>query len=134
MSVMRGHEEIFQVVRHEILSGKFDADKRFPSESALAERFGCLRPTISRVTLDLEREGLIITRLRETLHKIGGGAEKMRLAGFDDVTAAAEAGITTVRQPLDDLASTALQTLISRISSPELPPRTILLHAPLVVR
>ena len=354
MSVMRGHEEIFQVVRHEILSGKFDADKRLPSESALAERFGCSRPTISRVTLDLKREGLIATRkgapsmvtryalnatgalglvvpgesyteifkpiisslsrmveqagwdliqgeiksekpsvrarearrlayrfskehvagvffhplelianatraneeaisyfenagiavvlldfdillppgrsrydmvgidnlsaglavgrhllgkgakriafnmrahaaatvmirmtgvmeavvesgrewsrrnvlvadpgnvravsrflnsfrpdaivawndvgavhLRETLHKIGGGAEKIRLAGFDDVAAAEEAGITTVRQPLGDLASTALQTLISRIKSPELPPRTILLHAPLIVR
>ena len=59
---MRGHDEIFRTVRHEILAGKYDADKRFPSESALAERFGCSRPTISRVTLDLKREGLIVTR------------------------------------------------------------------------
>ena len=73
-------------------------------------------------------------RLRETLFRIGGGAEKIRLAGFDDVAVAEAAGITTVRQPLDDLASTALQTLCSRIKSPELPPRTILLHAPLIVR
>ena len=73
-------------------------------------------------------------RLRETLFRIGGGAEKIRLAGFDDVAVAEKAGITTVRQPLDDLASTALQTLISRIKSPDLPPRTIMLHAPLIVR
>ena len=351
---MSGHAEIFSALQHEILAGKFDSDKRLPSESALAERFGCSRPTISRVTLDLKREGLIITRkgapsmvtpyalnatgalglvvpgesyteifkpiiyalsklaehagwdliqgeiksdkpsvrarearrlayqfskehvagvffhplelikdatranmevisfferadiavvlldfdillppersrydmvgidnlaaglavgrhllrhgakrlafnmrahaaatitkrmtgvmaavveagrewshrnvlvadprnvravsrflnsfrpdaivagndvtavrLLETLRQIGGGAEKIRLAGFDDVAIAEQAGITTVRQPLDDLASTALQTLISRIKSPELPPRTILLHAPLVVR
>ena len=73
-------------------------------------------------------------RLRETLFRIGDGVEKIRLAGFDDVAVAEAAGITTVRQPLDDLASTALQTLCSRIKSPELPPRTILLHAPLIVR
>ena len=351
---MKGHDEIFSAVRHEILAGKYDADRRFPSESALAKRFGCSRPTISRVTLDLKREGLIITRkgapsmvtryalnatgalglvvpgesyteifkpiikslakmvehagwdliqgeiksdkpsvrarearrlayqfskehvagvffhplelfahatkaneeaisyferagiavvlldfdillppersrydmvgidnlsaglavgrhllrtgakriafnmrahaaatitkrmmgvmaavvesgqewslrnvlvadpgntravlrflndfrpdaivawndigavrLREALLKIGGGAERIRIVGFDDVAVAEKAGFTTVRQPLDDLASTALQTIISRIKSPELPPRTIMLHAPLVIR
>lgn len=59
---MTGHKEVFEALRHEILAGKYDVDKRLPSEAALARRFGVSRPTISRVTLDLKREGLITTR------------------------------------------------------------------------
>ncbi len=72
--------------------------------------------------------------LRSTLARIGGGAEKIRLVGFDDVDVAGRLGITSVRQPLDAIAETALQTLVSRIKAPTLPPRTILLDAELVVR
>ena len=56
-----GHGEIFEIIRREILSGKFDETRKLPSESSLAMRFNVSRPTISRVTLDLKREGLIIT-------------------------------------------------------------------------
>lgn len=73
-------------------------------------------------------------RLGETLRGIGGSAAEIRLAGFDDVECARRAGLTTVRQPLDDIAAGALQVLASRIKSPDLPPRRISLHAPLVVR
>lgn len=72
--------------------------------------------------------------LGETLAKIGHGAEKIRLVGFDDVEVAARLGLTTVRQPLDAIAEVAMQTLVSRIKTPDLPPRTILLDAELVVR
>ncbi|MBQ6330764.1 MAG: substrate-binding domain-containing protein, partial [Kiritimatiellae bacterium] len=72
--------------------------------------------------------------LRETLAKIGNGAERIRLVGFDDVEVAARLGMTSVRQPLDAIADTSLQTLASRIKTPTLPPRTILLDAELVVR
>lgn len=72
--------------------------------------------------------------LGETLSNIGGGAEKIRLVGFDDVEVAAKLGLTTMRQPLDAIAEVAMQTLVSRIKSPGLPPRTILLDAELVVR
>ena len=72
--------------------------------------------------------------LGRTLAKIGHGAERIRLVGFDDVEIAAQLGLTTVRQPLDAIAETALQTLASRIKTPTLPPRTILLDAELVVR
>jgi len=77
---------------------------------------------------------LAAIRLQETLRKIGGAAAHLRLAGFDDVAAAEKAGLTTMRQPLDDIAAVAFQTLISRINSPGLPPRTILLPATLVAR
>ena len=59
---MKGHREIFEALRREILAGKYDSDKHLPSESALSQRFGVSRPTISRVTLDLKREGLVTTR------------------------------------------------------------------------
>ena len=72
-------------------------------------------------------------RLKETLAAIKKGGD-IRLAGFDDVAVAARIGLTTCRQPLGDLAHVALQTLLQRIRSPRLPPRTILLPAPLVAR
>lgn len=72
--------------------------------------------------------------LGKTLAKMGGGAENIRLVGFDDVEVASRIGIMSVRQPLDEIAYTALQTLVSRIKTPSLPPRTILLNAELVVR
>ncbi|MBR5548453.1 MAG: GntR family transcriptional regulator [Kiritimatiellae bacterium] len=72
--------------------------------------------------------------LGKTLARIGGGAEKIRLAGFDDVEVAAKLGLTTVRQPLDAIAEVAMQTLVSRIKTPDLSPRTILLDAEIVVR
>ena len=59
---MKGHKEVFEALRREILAGKYDANRRLPSEMELSRRFGVSRPTISRVTLDLKREGLIVTR------------------------------------------------------------------------
>ena len=47
---------------------------------------------------------------------------------------AAKHNITSARQPLDAIAEVAMQTLVSRIKTPDLPPRTILLDAELVVR
>ena len=66
--------------------------------------------------------------------RVRHGVEKIRLVGFDDVEVAAKMGLTTVRQPLDAIAEAAMQTLVSRIKTPDLPPRTILLDAELVVR
>lgn len=76
---------------------------------------------------------LAATRLKHTLERVGGGAAMIRLAGFDDVAAAESLGLVTVRQPCEALAEVALQTLLSRIHTPRMPVRTILLAAPLVV-
>lgn len=59
---MNRHTAIFDALRREILAGKFDGADRLPSESQLARRFGVSRPTVSRVMLDLKRDGLIVTR------------------------------------------------------------------------
>jgi len=58
------------------------------------------------------------------------------LAGFDDVRLAGEMkpGLTTIHQPCFEIATTAFRTLLERMKNPGLPPRQILLEAPLVIR
>ena len=76
-------------------------------------------------------------KLMETLKSLNVRIpEDVMVAGFDDVKLAAECnpGLTTIHQPCFELASAAFQTLIGRIENPDLPPREILLDAPLVVR
>ena len=75
--------------------------------------------------------------LAKTLAKIGMRVpEYVMLAGFDDVKLAREMGpgLTTVRQPCSQLASTAFRALLERIKNRKHPPREILLDATLVVR
>jgi len=76
-------------------------------------------------------------RLLKTLKKLKVRVpEDVMVTGFDDVKLAGEAkpALTTIRQPCFDLATTAFQVLLERIGNPGLPPRQILLDAPLVVR
>ncbi len=58
------------------------------------------------------------------------------LSGFDDIPAAATSNspLTTMAQPVDEIASVAFHTLASRIKSPQLPPRKTLLRCRLVPR
>lgn len=62
--------------------------------------------------------------------------EDIMLAGFDDIRYASvmTPQLTTLHQPCGDIADTAFRTLMERIADPTLPPREILLSAPLVVR
>lgn len=48
-----------------------------------------------------------------------------RIGGFDGSDSAIRAGIVSVRQPCKDLAYAAVQTLLSRIKNPKLPPRSV---------
>ena len=89
--------------------------------------------TIEHPNAIVSGNDIAAAKLKGTLEAVKK-ASGIRLAGFDDVSVAAQIGLTTCRQPLDDLAHVAFQTLLQRIKSPILPPRTILLHAPLVVR
>lgn len=60
----------------------------------------------------------------------------IRIVGFDDVKYArlVRVPLTTVRQPCDDIGEAAVHTLLSRIKSPDLPPRTVLIQGQLIVR
>lgn len=75
--------------------------------------------------------------LRNTLDKLGLSVPKdVMLAGFDDVRCAVTMfpPLTTVHQPCEDIALVAYRALRERMRDPSLPPRHILVPAPLVVR
>ena len=75
--------------------------------------------------------------LRNTLGKLGLSVpDDVRLAGFDDIRCALTTfpQLTTIHQPCEDIALVAYRALRERILNPSLPPRQILLPAPLVVR
>ena len=74
---------------------------------------------------------------RNTLAKLGLAVPgKVMLAGFDDVRCAVTMtpALTTIHQPCEDVARIAYRTLRERILDASLPPRRILIPAPLVVR
>lgn len=56
------HQQVFEVLKQEILSGKYDARRRLPSEAQLVKRFGISRPTISRALRDLKSAGFLDRR------------------------------------------------------------------------
>ena len=80
---------------------------------------------------------LIAARLLAALIKRGVAVPKrVQVAGFDDVAYAALLGVplTTMRQPCDAIASTAISALIDRRQHPESPPHQLLVTAELVKR
>ena len=58
------------------------------------------------------------------------------LTGFDDVKYATlvSPALTTVRQPCADIAHAAFEALLARTAAPDRPPRSVLLHAPIIAR
>ena len=75
--------------------------------------------------------------LMRTLSQMGFDVpEDMMIAGFDDIPAAVASNptLTTMAQPVDDIASIAFNTLVSRIKSPDLPPRKTILPCRLMPR
>lgn len=68
--------DICAVLRSEILDGKYDGGVRFPSEPALARRFGVSRSTVTRVLDRFKQEGFLVSRKgsgsRVRFEKLGG--------------------------------------------------------------
>lgn len=56
------HKEIFNILRQEILTGRYDNYERFPSEAMLTQRFKVSRPTVTRALLGLKAAGLLSGR------------------------------------------------------------------------
>ena len=53
----------------------------------------------------------------------------VKVAGFDGLAVAGRRKFPSMRQPIDQLADTAIATLLERIRNPRLPPRQVLLAA-----
>ncbi|HEY5894595.1 MAG TPA: GntR family transcriptional regulator [Chthoniobacterales bacterium] len=56
------HRQIFEVLRSEILSGKYRPGEKLPSEAGLVKRFGASRITVGRAVRDLRDQDLIERR------------------------------------------------------------------------
>ena len=71
----------------------------------------------------------------KTLNRLGLTVpDDLLLAGVDDREFAQALGLTTVHQPLEDIADAAFDRLKRRIEHPDLPAQAIYLSAPIVVR
>jgi len=56
------YRRVYAALRHDILIGKYDADKRFPSEGTLMRRFAVSRITIRQAMADLKTDGFLEAR------------------------------------------------------------------------
>jgi LacI family transcriptional regulator len=76
--------------------------------------------------------------LLESLERVGAPVpQRASVVGFDGIglTGLARIGLTTVAQPLEEMASVGLRLLLERIAGdPEAPPRQMLLEPRLIVR
>ena len=118
---MAGHREIFEELRREILAGRYDAGRSLPSETALARRLGRCAERAGWDFIRGEIKGSDPKVRAREVRRLAYRFSKEHVAGV-------------FFQPLDAIAETALQALVSRIKVPHLPPRTILLDVMLVPR
>lgn len=56
------HQQIYDILCHDILKGIYKPGQSLPTEKELAERFKASRPTIARAMRELQHEGLIVRR------------------------------------------------------------------------
>lgn len=95
------------------------------------------RPRRTRPDAVVCESDYVAVRLGNTLARLGLSVPgDVMLAGFDDVKYAeiASPPLTTVRQPCEAIAEIAYRTMRERMQDADVPPRRILLPAPLVVR
>jgi DNA-binding LacI/PurR family transcriptional regulator len=67
------HQQVFEALNREILTGRYAAGKKFPSEAALAKRFHASRITVGRAVRDLQQRGLV--------ERFAGSGTYVRAAG-----------------------------------------------------
>lgn len=71
----------------------------------------------------------------EAARELGVGVpDEIAMVGYDDIELAGHLGLTTMRQPMYDMGVLAVETLMTRIKSPEAPPRLSTFTPELVVR
>jgi DNA-binding LacI/PurR family transcriptional regulator len=79
---------------------------------------GALRPTAVFVTSDIQGSGAL-----EAMNEAGVRCpEDIAMVGFDDIELARHIGLTTMRQPMAEMGSLAVQRLFERMKDPNLKP------------
>ena len=101
------------------------------------------RPCVAEVMGRFRPDGIVCSndrtaaRLMKTLADLGIAVpDQVRLVAFDDVKYASLVSVplTTIHQPCDQLGAAAVQAMIQRIETPDMPARDILVDFFLVVR
>ena len=79
---------------------------------------GVHRPTAIFVTSDIQASGALQAMDEEDVRC----PEDIALVGFDDIELARHIGLTTMRQPMSEMGSLAIQRLFERMKDPNLEP------------
>ena len=72
-----------------------------------------------------------------TIHEAGLSVpDDISIVGYDDIEMASyiQPALTTIAQPIAELAETVIKLLLERIEQPGLPPRRIVIQNKLVIR
>ena len=88
------------------------------------------RPTAVFVAADVMALGAL-RAAREAGLAVPGDLE---VVGFDDINSSAYVGLTTLQQPMYDMGTVAIETLMRRMAHPDLPPSHTTFAPRLVVR
>jgi LacI family transcriptional regulator len=114
----------------QVLQARFDYDRAFEGASRVLA--GRRRPT----AFFCENDHMAFAALNAAQAAGVKVPDELSVVGFDDVRPAAweVMSLTTVRQPTQDMATTAVDLLMSRLAEPEHAPRNVVYPCELVVR
>jgi len=59
---MSKYQQIYQIIRNDVVDGKYSEGEQIPTESELASRFSTTRKTVARALHKLEDEGVLLRR------------------------------------------------------------------------
>jgi DNA-binding LacI/PurR family transcriptional regulator len=116
---------------------------RLPDRALMVEFDGSDMSPVARLVHDNPPDGIVCANDRtaglvmHTVLALGRAIPAdVRIVGIDDVHYASllPVPLTTLRQPCGDIGVAAMAAMLERVTRPELPPRQILLHTPLIVR
>ena len=93
-------------------------------------KMGSRRPTAIFVASDIQAVGALAALRESDLHC----PDDVAIVGFDDIMLASSLGLTTVRQPMYEMGSLAVERLMSRMQQPEQPPAHMTFTPKLIMR
>jgi GntR family transcriptional regulator of arabinose operon len=109
------------------------AERLYPSDCAIvSEVMKRYRP--DGIVCSNDRTAALLMRTFTELKIVV--PDQVRLVAFDDVKYASlvTVPLTTIHQPCDQLGAAAIQAMVQRIETPDMPPRDVLVDFHLVVR
>ena len=93
-------------------------------------KMGSRCPTAIFVASDIQAVGALAALRESDLHC----PDDVAIVGFDDIILASSLELTTVRQPMYEMGSLAVERLMSRMQQPEQPPAHMTFTPKLIMR